>query len=340
MIAWLSFRDAPSYQDADEDRAARDWNIGVLSFYLFGPFWALYFVIGAALAFLYDAYRPAERHSAFVWGWVADGCSLILIVFSIAHILQGQSTYKTNPELEMYMRPEEANQWTDTAVVNRIWDAGYARMFAPLTTLWVFALSTGQGYSAKFFGQKFLSETLSPNSYNCFLFHQMVAQWYYAATRNGTWWNWWSFRKTMYWFSPQPCPTEWYEYFFLVGLVVAWSRFMTSLEPIMGKVLDTLVSKLFKKTKDDDEEEEDTGEVLLGIIERMTGIEPMIDWTLEECGLASIGIPVLVALLNRSFSTKKREVSVTAADLVSAKTIADMVDAVHAAKERADAHGV
>merc|ERR1712051_449006 len=57
-------------------------NAWALSFYLFGPFWMLYFVIGAALAFLYDATRPAEKHNAWIWGWVADACALITIGLS------------------------------------------------------------------------------------------------------------------------------------------------------------------------------------------------------------------------------------------------------------------
>ena len=95
------------------------------------------------------------------------------------------------------MRPDDANQWTDTAATNRIWDNSYARMFCPLTTVWVFAISTGRGFTCKVLRANFLYVTLSPHSYNCFLFHQMVAQWYYAATRPGSFWNWWQYRKTM-----------------------------------------------------------------------------------------------------------------------------------------------
>lgn len=108
--AWFAFRGGSSFDNADEDVEARNHSIAILSFYLFGPFWALYFVMGAVAAFLYDAYRPAERHNARRWGWVADGCSVILITFSLAYVCQGKSTYTSNPGLEMYMRPEEANQ--------------------------------------------------------------------------------------------------------------------------------------------------------------------------------------------------------------------------------------
>ena len=33
------------------------YNVAVLSFYIFGPFWILYFVIGGVLAFLYDSIK-------------------------------------------------------------------------------------------------------------------------------------------------------------------------------------------------------------------------------------------------------------------------------------------
>jgi len=344
VAAWFGFRDGAKYpadpvKNPEQYTAARNHNIAILSFYLFGPFWALYFVIGSAAAFLYDAVRPAERHNARMWGWVADACSATLILVSALHIAQGKSTYVDNKDLEMFMRPEEADQWTDAAATNRIWDMGYARMFCPLTTLWVFALSTGEGFTAKFFSWKFLSETLSPNSYNCFLFHQMVAQWYYAATRKGAWWNWWNFRKKMYWFSPQPCPTEWYEYFLVVGCVVAFSQFLTALEPKVGEVLDKL-RVWIKGGEDDEAEDVDTAEVLMDIVEGMTGIEPQTDWTLDECGLASIGLPVLVGLLNKNFSKKNRQVAITPADLVSAETIADMVEVVDNAKSLANHQGV
>jgi len=335
--AWFSMKDAEKFDDNYD--AAKKWNIGILSWYLFGPFWGLYFVIGAATAFLYDAYRPNERHNAWIWGFVADGCTLTLIAFSIATIAQGKSFYGENDDLEMFMRPDEANQLIDTAVVDRMWDAGYARMFCPLTTLWIFALSTGRGLTANFFAQPFLYVTLSPHAYNCYLFHQPVAQWYYAATRKGDWWNWWNYRKTMYWFSPEPCPTEWYEYFLVVGLVVGWSHLMNeNLEPAVGKIFDSIINRIGKGKNE--EIEEDSTIVIMNIISGMTGIEPQSNWTMEECGLASIGLPSLVALLNKNFSKKGKNVTITAADLISAETIADMAIVVDEAKKLSDARGV
>jgi len=237
--AWFIWKDMEGYGHYDEEgnpASPEEYsngvaqNAGVLSFYLFGPLWQIYFVIGMAAAFLYDAHRPAEKHSARRWGWLADFITLSMIGMSIALVLQGVQP----SDGEMYMRPESSNQKMDSANANRLWDNVAGRIFAPLTTLWIYALSTGEGFTAKLLRWSFLAKTLAPNAYNCFLFHQMVGQWYFAATRNGTMWNWWRFRKEMYWFSPGPCPVEWYEYFYVVGLVVAFSRLMTTLEPIVS----------------------------------------------------------------------------------------------------------
>jgi len=298
---------------------------------LFGPFWMIYFVIGACLAFLYDAYRPAEKHNTRVWGWIGDGITFIMISFAIAIVMQGtQNDQQTTDHL--FLRPD-----ADTSSAFRLWDNIAGRIFCPLTTLWIFALSTGEGYTAKFLRGGFLVEKLSPNSYNCFLFHQVVAQWYYAATRDGHMWNWWRYRKTMYWFSPKPCPVEWYEYFYVVGLVVIFSTLMTRIEPIVGDALLFLKGLVIRSN---DEEEEDTSQIVCDIIQGMTGIEIELDWTLEECGLASVGLPVLVGLLNKNFSRKSKALTITVADLIDVETVHDMVDVIDAAKDLADNQGI
>lgn len=346
-VAWFTMNGGEGFNHYDkvtgEANSPEDYtagylsNIQVLSFYLFGPFWLLYFVIGACTAFLYDAYRPAERHSAYIWGWVADTITLFMIILSVLYIMQGTSVYG-EPSTERFMRPDEANQFTDNAIVNRLWDNLVGRIMAPVTTLWVFSVSTGQGWTASFLGNDFIVETLGPNSYNCFLFHQMVGQWYFAATRNGHMWNWWRYRKDFYWFSPGPCPVEWYEYFFVVGLVISFSRFMDN-------QFMPFVSNLYTLAKDmildpEDEKDEVIGEVLCNIIENMTGIEPELDSTLEECGLASVGIPVMVGLLNKTFSKKGKALGITATNLIGAKTISDMVKKVEEAKALAENQGV
>ena len=90
----------------------------------------------------------------------------------------------------------------------------------------------------------------------------------------------------------------------------------------------------------EENDDENTAELLAEIIEGMTGIEPLMDYSLEECGLASVGVPILVNLLNRNFSTKQRRLNIAVSDLVEAKTVGDMVKVVDAVKARADDQGV
>jgi hypothetical protein len=104
--------------------------------------------------------------------------------------------------------------------------------------------------------------------------------------------------------------------------------------------LVSTVSAIKNQFVEETEEEVDTGNLLREVIEGMTGIEPMLDYTLDECGLASIGIPVLVGLLNKNFSSKVRKLNMQASDLVEAKTIGDMVEIIDAAKGLADDKGV
>ena len=241
----------------------------------------------------------------------------------------------------MFLRPQHANQYdTDTSSIIRLWDNVGGRIACPLTTIWIFSLGTGRGLTAYILRSSLLSKTVGINSYGCFLFHQMVAQWYYAATRKGHFWNWWRYRKSFYWFSPQPCPIEWYEYFTVVAIVVLFSQFVEhTVMPVARRMLNSVVDR-FAPTMDDEEEEINTCLTIFGIIENVTGIEPELDSTLDEVGLASVGIPVIVGMVNRAFNTKQEPLAVTQQDLVGARTIGEIIAAVDNARDRMHHDGV
>lgn len=343
LSTWFSLKDGPSYNHYDKDGNPNDvseynedafmLNAQILGWYLFSPFWMIYFVIGACTAFLYDAYRPAERPNKRIWGVIADVCTFSIIMWSMCIIAQGSDAGK-------FLRPTEANKYTDTAVVNRLWDNVCGRLIAPLTTIWIFALATGEGWTASVLGSPFLSQTVAPHAYNCFLFHQPVGQWYYAATRgNGVWWNWWQYRKTMFWFSPDPCPVEWYEYFYLVILIVGFSSLMNATaEPFMAAVVNFF--KVLLSGSDDSEEEIDAEQTLIDAIEDMSGFAPELDWTLDQCGLSSLGLPQLATRLNNIISTKNNPVSITPAQLSDARTVSDIANALKNAITQAKMDGI
>ena len=48
----------------------------------------------------------------------------------------------------------------------------------------------------------------------------------------------------------------------------------------------------------------------------MTGIEPEADFSLEDCGLASIGMAQLVGLINKRFSRSAVHVQVSVMDMI------------------------
>ncbi|CAI1858233.1 AMP-binding protein [Serratia fonticola] len=310
-------------------------NAVILGFYLFAPFWMVYFIAGMCAAFLYDAIRPAEHGRAYIWGWIADAITLAMIVVSVAHIAQG---YFPNGETwvsveQNALRPAAADSQADPAVVNRIWDNIYGRLFAPITLLWIFALSTGQGVTARIFRSTPISQTLAPTAFACFLFHQMIGQWYYSLTRHGEWWNWWSHQKAFYWFSPQPVPVEWYEYFYVVGLVVLFAKVIQPVDPLLRRAFGYLTDSMKDRKAVNSggtalKPERDPTARILTIIYRITGMEVKPEWNLEECGLASLGIVQFTNALQAEFSSPSQKVSLSVADIMSAKDINEIASMV------------
>jgi hypothetical protein len=224
---------------------------------------------------------------------------------------------------EYRLRPQEANNFVDTASINRLWDNVCGRLFAPVTTLWIFALSTGEGWTASILRRPFLVDVIAPHAYNCFLFHQPVGQWYFAATRKGHWWNWWRYRKTMYWFSPEP---------------VGFSSVMNATAmPLMSAIFNSVGKAVFGNSK---EEDFDVENALIEAIEDMSGFTPDLDWTLDQCGLSSVGLPQLALRLEKALSTKSKPMPVSAGALSSARTVGDIAKVLEEIHALADANGV
>ncbi len=127
----------------------------------------------------------------------------------------------------------------------------------------------------------------------------------------------------MYWFSPAPCPVEWYEYFYLVGLTVCFSSLMNAtMQPMMNTILICAKNLIFGETDCDGVTIEES---LLAAIEEMTGFTPELDWTLDQCGLSSVGLPILAARLKEAFSSKTRSLNITTSALSKARTVQDLV---------------
>ena len=92
----------------------------------------------------------------------------------------------------------------------------------------VYAIVVGRGLTCRLLSTPLLSRTLAPISYNVYLFHQL-SQLYYLATRH-EWWSYRRYRKHFFWFSPQPVPVGWSEYF--VAILTTWlAMFLARIDP-------------------------------------------------------------------------------------------------------------
>lgn len=335
-IAFLIFKDADGFKEGIEnsEREGSLQNILILGFYLFSPFWILYFVIGMVLRFVYDAFRPAESHRARLYGFIADCCTLLLLGLSVVQVCQGTSG-------DFFFRPSEADSYDDVAITNRLWDNCYGRLMCPITTLWIYCLSVGEGITARILRWRILVDFLSPTSYGCYLFHQEVSQWYYAATRQGTFWNWWNYRKTFYWFSPKALPVKAYEFPIVVALTVIFTKFISKfVEPTLSGIFTGILSRYgTSKSNDNEVVECRSTTIVFTVIKLLTGIEPDMNNTVNECGLASVGMPVVVSLLNKHLKLEEENYSVDVIEMVQARTVRDMIDVMKAAKDRSEQTG-
>ena len=142
----------------------------------------------------------------------------------------------------------------------------------------------------------------------------------------------------MYWFSPKPCPVEWYEFPSLVLLTVAFSA-------IMNSYILPSISFIFHTSRDfifgiDDDAALNMEDAVLEAVEDMTGIYPQLDWSLDQCGLSSVGLPQLALRLEKALANLNKPFTVTAGSLSAARTIHDVVDIVNELNLLSETDGV
>lgn len=288
-----------------------------LFYYLFPPFWIPMFGSGIVTAFLYDAYRPNEKHYARLFGHVGD---LISCLFLVMTVLQMTNTEDVGPE-----------GYTMDPIKVRMWATINSRIYFPAILLWLVCLGVGEGLTCWVLSNDFLINTLTPNSYGLFIYQQVVGQYYYLITR-GRWWSWWSYRKSFFWFSPKPLPVPWYEAIFAMMLVCLFSQLMlTYIEPYVIQSWSYIRNSLFSSVKDSDTM--DSLEVIAIAVSNLTGIDDVEeDMTLEEVGLQSIGLPMLITEINNILP----ECALTVSAIMGAETLGDMADLLDTAREAAE----
>lgn len=321
-----------------------------LMYYLFPPFWWPSFALGTCAAFLFDHYRPYESHHAWVWGVITDvlTSALILVGYVVYPLLA--SCEQKEGLLCARIEPQAAEHALgDAGLGHELLDAEndalgirsvagiWSRLLMPVMVLWLFGLAVGRGLTARLFSLPFLVDTLAPVSYNVYLFHQWVGQVYFLATRQ-QWWSYWRYRKRFFWFSPQPVPVAWWEYFFVLVLTTYFSMAMARLDPLLIAKWEAARTHLRRRLFGAPEALGglSTTDVVLSVIEQLTGAAVEPDWSLAECGLASVAGPVLVARLQAAIPG----VTISLADLIEVDTVGGLAELLGSRRKESNANGV
>eukprot|EP00931_Biecheleriopsis_adriatica_P005040 TRINITY_DN106608_c0_g1_i1.p1 TRINITY_DN106608_c0_g1~~TRINITY_DN106608_c0_g1_i1.p1 ORF type:complete len:784 (+),score=98.32 TRINITY_DN106608_c0_g1_i1:2-2353(+) len=331
-IALVAYYYLPAWTKADNSVDAGSWEHNLQNFYalctmLFPPYWLPVIFSGMVAYFLFDALRPHETHNKRALGFLCDFLTFAFVAFHAGMFLDKDFPY-----------PDFANdiggnfgEDRNSGIQRYVWSVLCSRLKVPLIALWICLLSMpAVSCTSRFFEQSIFVETLGPTAYGCFLYHQIVGQWYFLATR-GIIWDWWVFRKSYYWFSPKPMPGAWYEFFYVVMLVTLFSMFVNArLAPLLSKLWAN-AGRLLSYLAGFGSEAEDmlsALDLIQAAIQDLTGGTADIDFdmTLGEIGLSSVGLPAFADALN----SRDQRIHLGVADLVSAHAISDLVTIIEA----------
>ena len=116
-------------------------------------------------------------------------------------------------------------------------------------------------------------------------------------------------------------PVPWYEAFWLMVQTTMVAKVLTDyVNPHLVNAWNVASRKIARCGAD--QKRADTAETVCDVIFQLTGSEVDPDATLEQCGLASVGLPVLVRLLTSALPG----LTINATDLVAAGTLQEIAD--------------
>jgi len=294
----------PDWTYAKNSEEASDWshnvqNIYALATMLFPPYWIPCSLTGTVAYFLYDVHRPYVRHNCWKYSWTCDILTAAFVAWHVGMVFNKNFPYPA------FTNDTDDNFGTDhNSGLNRyVWSVLCTRLQVPLIGLWIGLVSMpGKSFTARFLEMPVLANTLGPTAYGCFLYHQIVGQWYFWATR-GVAWDWWSFRKSYFWFSPKPMPGAWYEFFYVVMLVSFFAMFVNAYINVYLSMawagLGRMVNKLVGGGAGDSNELTSLQLVNHALEELLgTTVDLHEEDKLEHAGLGSLGLTELVSTIN------------------------------------------
>lgn len=288
-----------------------------LSAYLFPPLWLPLFFGGALVAWIYEI-SNLEKSKSKLPGIACDVLTLLFAGRFVIDVVGGIG----QPHLQDYWgNAAVPDFFASDPVRRRTWVAMLSQLYMPLVYVWIWLLAMGKGWTAHALSNETLVTVFAPAAYNEYLLHQVVAQWYFWVSR-GRPWSWWSERKAFYWFSPSPLPVSWPETFVVIVLSIVVAKWFTKhvdtrLTPLWMRVVNRILGA---KNSDDLSAEE----LVSSVLEDITGSDVDLEATLAEAGLVSIGLPMLISMLNEAHP----KVALTLKEVADCATIQDLVDCV------------
>merc|ERR1712232_582862 len=292
-----------------------------LSAYFFPPFWAPLFLGGALSAWIYERINlpsASDKSKSRLPGFLCDFLTLLFAARFVVDIAGGIGQQHL---IDYYDNVAVPDLFRESGLSRRCWVALLSSLYMPLVFPWAVLVASGRGWTSHVLSNHTLVTLFAPAAYNEYLFHQIVGQWYYWATR-GHVWSEWSHRKHFFWFSPNPLPVSWPETILLIGITILFSKLVTKyLDTRLARLWLKLMSFVFRTKAADNLTAE---ELVNSVLEDLTGSRSDMDATLAEAGLASIGIPILVAMLNEAHP----KVTLTMKEASDCETIQDLVDCV------------
>eukprot|EP00931_Biecheleriopsis_adriatica_P056802 TRINITY_DN33685_c0_g1_i1.p1 TRINITY_DN33685_c0_g1~~TRINITY_DN33685_c0_g1_i1.p1 ORF type:complete len:1438 (+),score=217.99 TRINITY_DN33685_c0_g1_i1:39-4352(+) len=290
-------------------------NYWIYAGYMFPPFWACRFACGCLLGVTFLERRPDQSKSAWKWGLVTDIMTLgLLAMYTLLIVFRVQVEHRFS--------------WK-SLLEDRMYCGVTPRVMVPILSLYLYGLAVGKGITARVCCNKFLVQKLAPASYSIYLLHQPVFEWYSLATRGFLW----SRRKRFAWFSPDPMEVDWLEALLIIMLTVVFSIAVTEITNryLMGRWLAFV---RFVTCRRRSKGEEGSRELVLAALEDLTGLQPAPSDRLQDTGLASLGISVLISTLAAMDARLK---ALSPSQLMSCDTVQDLVDTVQTCRVSGEA---
>ena len=294
-----------------------DANFFDLCVYLFPPGWLPCFSIGIGSYYIFAYNLPNEKGDAWKWGVLTD----VLSVAFLGIYLWYGSDQRTSQPLH-----------TDTQYEMRSHAFYVSRYICPVIFVWLYGLAVGKGITAWIMSRPIIVTYLAPASYNIYLFHQLMAEWYYLATRS----EWWDYPKTYFWFSPLAIPVGVGETMIVLAITVALSIILEfRVNPILVETCTLLAERLTGKDDSGNDPSGSTLNIVKMIISDITSADVREESSLAESGLSSITTLILVTKLKKHYKL----LTITARDLLRMQTVGELVDFINSALKKTAHHG-